>query len=111
MLFKTKPNLYLQLLDSSIRYMAVHPTNHTILDKNELLFDGPILEDGEISNPQLLEARLSALVQEKKWKNAKAMILVLDELVTVREIEVPNQLDETEIRDYLSIHMKIIINN
>lgn len=105
MLFKTKPNLYLQLLDSSIRYMAVHPTSHTILDKNELLFEGPILEDGEISNPQLLEARLSALVQEKKWKNAKAMILVLDELVTVREIEVPNQLDETEIRDYLSIHM------
>lgn len=105
MLFKTKPTLYLQLLESSIRYMAVHPSNHTIIEQDELLFDANILEDGEISNPALLETRLNALVQEKKWKNAKATILVLNEFVTVREIEVPNQLDESEIRDYLAIHM------
>lgn len=105
MLFKTKPTLYLQLLDSSIRYMAVHPSNHTIIEQNELLFDGNLLEDGEIVNQSLLETRLSALIQEKKWKNAKATILVLNEFVIVREIEVPIQLDESEIRDYLAIHM------
>lgn len=105
MLFKTKPTLYIQLLDSSIRYMAVHPSNHTIIEQDELLFEGNILEDGEISNPALLETRLSALIQEKKWKNAKVTMLVLNEFVTIREIEVPNQLDESEIRDYLAIHM------
>lgn len=105
MLFKTKPTLYIQLLDSSIRYMAVHPSNHTIIEQDELLFEGNILEDGEIANPALLETRLSALIQEKKWKNAKVTMLVLNEFVTIREIEVPNQLEESEIRDYLAIHM------
>ena len=105
MLFKTKPSLYLQLLESSIRYLAVHPTNYTIIEQDELLFDGAILEDGEIVNQALLETRLNALVLEKNWKNAKATILILNELVIVREIEVPIQLDEDEIPDYLNIHM------
>lgn len=105
MLFNTKPTLYLQLLTHSLRYMAVHPTNHTLIEQNEVLFDTNILEDGEITNLPLLETRLSALVQEKKWKNAKAMILVLDDFVTVREIDVPIQLEESEIQDYLTLHM------
>ena len=105
MLFKTKPSLYLQLLESSIRYLAVHPTNYTIIEQDELLFDGAILEDSEIVNQALLETRLNALVLEKNWKNAKATILILNELVIVREIEVPIQLDEDEIPDYLNIHM------
>ena len=67
----------------------MHPTNYTIIEQDELLFDGAILEDGEIVNQALLETRLNALVQEKKWKNAKATILILNELVIVREIEVP----------------------
>lgn len=105
MLFNTKPTLYLQLLDQSLRYMAVHPTNHTLIEQNELIFDTNILEDGEIANIPLLETRLSALVQEKKWKNAKAMLLVLDEFVMVREIDVPIQLEESEIENYLTLHM------
>lgn len=73
MLFKTKPTLYLQLLDSSIRYMAVHPSNHTIIEQNELLFDGNLLEDGEIVNQSLLETRLSALIQEKNGRMRKQL--------------------------------------
>lgn len=105
MLFQTKPTLYLHLHKQSLRYLAVHPKNHTIIDMDELFFETTILEDGEITNPALLETRLSALVQEKKWKNAKANILVLDDYVTVREVDVPAQLEEDEIRNYLTLHM------
>ena len=83
----------------------MHPTNYNIIEQDELLSDGAILEDGKIVNQALFEMRLNALVQEKKWKNAKATILILNELVIVREIEVPIQLDEDEIPDYLNIHM------
>lgn len=105
MLFQTKPTIYLQLHKQSLLYLAVHPKSHAIIDMDEILFDTTILEDGKITNASLLETRLSALVQEKKWKNAKANILVLDDFVTVRELEVPAQLEENEIKTYLSLHM------
>ena len=79
--------------------------NHTIIEYDEIFFESNMIEDGEIFNQSLLETRLSALVQEKKWKNAKASLLVLNDFVTVRDIEVPKQLEEDEIRDYLNLHM------
>lgn len=105
MFFKTKPLLYLQLFNHSLRYLAVHPSNHSVMDHDELVFETSILEDGEITNSSLLQTRLSALIQEKKWKNAKTSILVLNDFVTLREIEIPSQLKNTEIKDYLSLHM------
>lgn len=105
MLFQKKPLLYLQLHEHSLRYMAVQPNNHDIIEQGELFFETNMLEDGEITNASLFETRLNALVQEKKWKNAKTYLLVLNDFVTVREIEVPLQLAEDEIRDYLNLHM------
>ena len=105
MLFKTKPLLYLQLLDQSLRYMAVDQKNHTILEKGKVVFDANVLEEGKMTNVSLLETRLDALVREKKWKNAKVHILLMEDFVTVREEPVSAQLTEEEIRAYLTLHM------
>lgn len=105
MFFRNKPLIYLQLYNQSLRYMAVHAKNHTVLEYDEIFFESNMIEDGVVVNRSLLETRLSALVQEKKWKNAKASLLVLNDFVTVRDIDVPNQLEEDEIRDYLNLHM------
>ena len=105
MLFQNKPLLYLQLLHQSMRYMDVQPKDHSIIECDEIFFENNILEDGEIVNPSLLETRLNALVQEKKWKKALTYILVLNDFVTVREVDVPIQLEENEISEYLDLHM------
>lgn len=105
MFFKSKPLIYLQLLDRSLRYLSISPNDHSILDVGEVVFEENILEDKRIINFALLEARLDALVKEKDWKNAKTHILVMDRLVTVREEGVPALLDESEVEDYLELHM------
>lgn len=105
MLFQTKPLLYLQLLDKSFRYLAIHPKDKTILDQGEIVFDTHILEDNKIINASLLETRLDILVKEKKWKNAKAHILLMNSFVVIREESVPAQLSESEVRDYLALHL------
>lgn len=38
-----------------------------------------------------------------------ASLLVLNDFVTVHDIEVPIQLEEDEIRDYLNLHMNQFI--
>ncbi len=71
MFFQNKPLIYLQLYNQSLRYMAVHSKNHTVLEYDEVFFESNVIEDGEIVNRSLLETRMSALVQEKKWKLRK----------------------------------------
>lgn len=105
MLFSSKPLLYLQLLDHSLRYLALDSKSQAVIDKDEIVFDTTILQDGKITNIPLLEARLDALVKEKKWKNAKTHILVLNDFVTVREETVPGQLTPSEVKDYLTLHI------
>lgn len=105
MLFSSKPLLYLQLLDHSLRYLALDSKNHSVIDKNEIVFETAIVQDGKITNIPLLETRLDALVKEKKWKNAKTHILLLNDFITVREETVPAQLSPSEVKDYLSLHI------
>lgn len=105
MIFQAKPLIYLQLSDKSLRYLAVHPKKQTILDQDEIVFETNVLEEGRITNASLIETRLDALVREKKWKNAKAHVLLLEDFVTVREETVPAQLTESEIQGYLELHM------
>ncbi|SFC41455.1 type IV pilus assembly protein PilM [Alkalibacterium subtropicum] len=105
MLFSSKPLLYLQLLDHSLRYLALDPKNHSVVDKDEIVFDATITEDGKITNAGLLETRLDALVKEKKWKNAKTHLLLLNDFVTVREEMIPGQLTPSEVKEYLSLHI------
>lgn len=46
-----------------------------------------------------------AWFKKRNGKNAKTYVLILNHSVTVREVEVPIQLAENEIRDYLELHM------
>lgn len=55
MLFQKKPLIYLQLHEQSMRYMAVRPDNHEIIEHDEIFFETSMLADGEISNASLLE--------------------------------------------------------
>lgn len=105
MLFDSKPLIYFQLLDQSLRYLTLDSKTHSVLDKDEIVFETSILEDGKIMNIPLLETRLDALVKEKKWKNAKTHFLLPNDFIAVREETVPVQLTQPEIKDYLSLHI------
>ncbi|NLW53632.1 MAG: pilus assembly protein PilM [Clostridiaceae bacterium] len=100
-----KPSVYLQLLDSSLRYLAVNPRNQAVLDRGEVVFEAPILSDRQVSNRPLVEARLDALVREKKWRQAKAHILLMDDFVVIKEEAVPPQLKMEEVQNYLNLQM------
>lgn len=105
MFFNSKPLLYLQILNRSILYLAVNPSDKKIIDQDEIIFEKDILEDGEFVNRSLLETRLDALIKEKKWKNVKTQVLLANNFIVLREETVPAQLTESEIRDYLDLHI------
>ncbi len=105
MLFKKKPNLYFEFLDTRIRYIAMDPQNKTVIAKAEIPFETKIINEGKIINASLIQNRLQALVAEKKWKNARASLLLPDDSVVIREEILPGQLTESEVKDYLNLHM------
>ncbi|MCC5895803.1 MAG: pilus assembly protein PilM [Alkalibacterium sp.] len=105
MLLKSKPFLLIQFLERSIRYLVMDASRKTVLDKNELVFDTAIIQDGKLTNVSLLETRLDALIKEKKWKNSKVSIILPDDFVTIREENIPVQLSSSEIKDYLNLHI------
>lgn len=105
MLFQKKPVLYFEFLESRIRYLASDAQTKKIIEKSELQFDTEIINEGKIINPSLIQNRIHALVTEKKWKNAKASILLPDALLAIREEIIPGQLQGAEVKDYLTLHM------
>lgn len=105
MLFKNKPHLFMQFLERSIRYLVMDAQRKTLIEKDELVFDTAIIQEGQLTNASLLETRLDALIKEKKWKNAKVSIVLPDDFVTIREEEIPSQLNAAEIKDYLNLHI------
>lgn len=105
MLFNKKPILYFEFLERRIRYLAVDSSTHAILEKDELLFDTEIITEGNIVDESLIENRLRALLAEKKWRNAKASIILPDDHVILKEKKIPSQLVNDEIRDYITLHM------
>lgn len=111
MLFKKQPLLYFEFLERRIRYLVMDANSGKVLEKNEILFDNEILHEERIIDPALLENRLNALVTEKKWKNAQASILLPDNFIIVREEKVPVQLDPSEIKAYIALHMGQLIRS
>ncbi|WP_161878886.1 type IV pilus biogenesis protein PilM [Alkalibacterium sp. MB6] len=109
MLFKAKPHLYLRFYEKSISYLSIDPQKRTIVDKGYLIFDTPLLQEGKVTNPILIKTRLDALVKEKKWKNTKVSILLPDDFVTIRFEKIPSQLDGSEVKDYLDLHINTSI--
>ncbi len=100
-----KPLVNLQLLDSSLRYLAVHPRKHTVLDRGEIVFETAILQDQQIANRPIVESRLDALVREKKWRRAKTHLLLIEDFIVIKEEVIPSQLNPDEVRNYLSLQM------
>ncbi|UJF14833.1 pilus assembly protein PilM [Jeotgalibaca sp. MA1X17-3] len=111
MFFSKKPLLYIELLERQIRYIAVDSQSKSILETEEILFDTEIIHEGKLINPSLVENRLKALVTEKKWKNAKTSILLPDDFILIREEQVPSQLNEAEIKEYIDLHMNQLIRS
>lgn len=105
MLFRKKPYVYLQIFDRGIFYLALHPKKRKIIDKGKIVFDSSILKSKRIEERKLLEARLDGLVREKKWKRAKAHLLLMNDFVVIRQETVPAQLKRSEIKDYLDLHI------
>ncbi|PRY83236.1 type IV pilus biogenesis protein PilM [Alkalibacterium olivapovliticus] len=105
MLFKSKPILLIQFLERSIRYIVMDASKKLIVEKDELVFDTAIIQEGKVTNVSLLQARLDSLIKEKKWKNAKVSIILPDDFVTIREEKIPVQLSYNEIKDYLHLHI------
>lgn len=105
MLFKSKPVLFIQFLERSIRYMVMDAQKKTVIEKDELVFDTAIIQEGKVTNVSLLQTRLDALIKEKKWKNSKISIILPDDFVTIREEKIPVQLSRSEIKDYLNLHI------
>lgn len=104
MLFNSKSKLYFQLLDRSIRYMAVD-ANQATVDKGELVFNSPIIEDRRLVNMGIIQARLEALIKDKKWRKAKVYVALSNSHVVIREEKIPGQLLGNEIREYICLHI------
>lgn len=104
-MFSKKTAVYLEFLEKSIRYLVVDSQKKEILEKDELILETAILKEGKLINESLLSTRLDALVKEKKWKRAPAHMLLPDDYVTIREEDIPCQLNYSEVKDYLDLHI------
>ncbi|MFC6465658.1 type IV pilus biogenesis protein PilM [Marinilactibacillus sp. GCM10026970] len=105
MLFKKKNTLFLLFKDKSIQYMIVDAQKKDILEHDFLLMDVPVLIEGKLTNESLVQKRLELFVREKKLRNAKVHLILPDHFTIIRKEEVPIQLEESEIKDYLYLHL------
>ena len=71
MLFKAKPHLFMQFLERSIKYLVMESQRKTLIEKDELVFDTAIVQEGRLTNVLLLQARIDALIKERKNNNRK----------------------------------------
>lgn len=104
-----KPNIYLVFTDRSFRYLVMEQKNKQLIEKNEIVFDTPILEDGKLVNESTLRSALSNLVENKKWKNSKLFFIVPDQFVTMKQEEIPAQLSYKEAKEYIKLQLNSII--
>lgn len=105
MLFNNKPDLFIMFKDKSILYMIYDEQKKQILEHDQIVLDLPVLIEGKLTNEHLIQKRLELLVQEKKLKKAKVHFILPDHFSMIRKEEVPVQLEENEIKDYISLHL------
>ena len=104
-MFGSKPHLFMLFREKSIRYLAMDSQKKSLIEKNEIFFESAIIQEGKLVNRQTLETRLEVLVKQKKWKRASVSIILPDDLVTIRNEELPAQLSRNEVDEYLNLHM------
>lgn len=105
MLFNNKPKLFIMFKDKSILYIIYDEQKKQMLEHDQIVLDLPVLIEGKLSNEHLIQKRLELLVQEKKLKKSKVHFILPDHFSMIRKEEVPVQLDENEIKDYITLHL------
>ena len=50
-------------------------------------------------------------MNDRTWRNAKTSDVIPEDFVIVREEQVPRQLNESEVKDYLALHMNQLIRS
>jgi type IV pilus assembly protein PilM len=77
--------------------------NQQLIEKNEIVFDAPIVEDGKVVNEQTVHGALANLVKNKGLKNSKLYFIVPDQFVTMKQEEIPAQLTYQEGLEYIKL--------
>lgn len=76
-----------------------------IIEQDQIVLDLPILIEGKLTNETIIQKRLELLIQEKKLNKAKVYFILPDHFTMIRKEEVPVQLEESEIKDYIALHL------
>lgn len=105
-MLRNQPVLYLEFLEDTVRYLVMHPTNQTIVERGEWFFETPLFGEGQLLQSTALENRLRSFAQEKRWRKAKVSLLLPNEYVIIREEKIPSLLKPNEIRKYLTLQLK-----
>jgi type IV pilus assembly protein PilM len=97
--------------DHAIRYAEVKPHDPFFVHKwGERELPKGLIHDGKINDRETLELILEECVSEWKLKRRRVRFIVPDPVVVIRQISLPNDLEEDEIRGYLFMELGTTIH-
>ncbi|WP_225743925.1 type IV pilus biogenesis protein PilM [Marinilactibacillus sp. Marseille-P9653] len=105
MLFRKKQILYIQFKYKSIYYMIIDPQKNEIIEHDSLSLDIPVLIEGQLTNEMLVQKTLELFVREKKLRNTVVHFILPDHFSVIRKEQVPLQLEQKEIKEYLYLQL------
>lgn len=92
--------------DRVIRYLVFSSRKSVqVTDFGEIIFDHSIIEDGRIIDQLQLTTTLKQLIEQKNWKRHKISFIVPDSFVTLREEQIPAQLDKEEAKSFIKLQL------
>ncbi|WP_199425651.1 type IV pilus biogenesis protein PilM [Thermaerobacillus caldiproteolyticus] len=101
----------LVMKDHVIRYIEVKPHDPFSIHKyGERELPSGVIHDGKILDRETLEIILEECVSEWKLKHRRIRFIVPDSVVVIRQIPLPNDLEEDEIRGYLFMELGATIH-
>jgi type IV pilus assembly protein PilM len=101
----------LVIKDHVIRYVELKPHNPFSIQKwGERELPSGIIHDGKVVDHETLEMILEECVSEWKLKHRRVRFIVPDPVVVIRQISLPNDLEEDEIRGYLFMELGTTIH-
>lgn len=97
--------------DHVIRYVELKPNDpFTIQKSGERDLPKGLIHDGKIMDRETVTMILEECVDEWKLKNRRVRFLVPDPVVVIRRLQLPNDLQEDEIRGYLFMELGTTIH-
>jgi type IV pilus assembly protein PilM len=101
----------LVIKDHVIRYVELKPHDSFSIQKwGERELPSGIIHDGKIVDRETLEMILEECVSEWKLKRRRVRFIVPDPVVVIRQISLPNDLEDDEIRGYLFMELGTTIH-